>query len=172
MTHICVSKLIIIDSDNGLSPGRRQAIIWTNDGILSVGPLGTNFSEILFGIQAFSFNKMHLKMSSAKWRPFCLSLNVLMVWCQQVPSHFLSQMCLSSMTHLSVTVFREQLIKIKMDNIGIRNLRRNIVTVMSRGWASERLKSPTTPPFVQRLLQVYIKITPEADFAWQRAMKS
>ena len=28
--HICVSKLTIIGSENGLSPGRRQAIIWTN----------------------------------------------------------------------------------------------------------------------------------------------
>ena len=77
VTHICVSELTIVGSDNGLSPGRRQAIIWTNDGILLIGPLGTNFSEILFGIQTFSFNKMHLKMSSAKWRPFCLGLNVL-----------------------------------------------------------------------------------------------
>ena len=77
VTHICVSELTIIGSDNGLSPGRRQAIIWTNDGILLIRPLGTNFSEILFGIQTFSFNKMHLKMSSAKWRPFCLGLNVL-----------------------------------------------------------------------------------------------
>ena len=64
-------------SDNGLSPGRRQAIIWTNAGILLIGPLGSNFSEILIGIQTFSSTKMHLKMSSAKWRPFCLSLNVL-----------------------------------------------------------------------------------------------
>ena len=30
MTHICISKLTIIGSYNGLSPGRRQAIIWTN----------------------------------------------------------------------------------------------------------------------------------------------
>ena len=43
VTHICVSKLTIIGSDNGLSPGRRQAIIWTNAGILLIGPLGTNF---------------------------------------------------------------------------------------------------------------------------------
>ena len=77
MTHICVGKLTIFDSDNGLSPGRRQAIIWTNAGILLIGPLGTNFNGILIGIQTFSFKKMHLKMSSAKWRPFCLSLNVL-----------------------------------------------------------------------------------------------
>ena len=77
MTHICVVKITIIGSDNGLSPGRRQAIIWTNAGILLIGPLGTNFIEISIGIQTFSFKKMHLKMSSAKWRPFCLGLNVL-----------------------------------------------------------------------------------------------
>ena len=77
MTHICVGKLTNIDSDNGLLPERRQAIIWTNVGILLIGPLGTNFSEFLIGIHRFSFKKMHLKMSSAKWRPFCLGLNVL-----------------------------------------------------------------------------------------------
>ena len=75
--HICIGKLAMIGSDNGLSPGRRQAIIWTNAGILSIGPLGTNFSEILIGIQTFSFKKMHFKMPSEKWRPSCLSLNVL-----------------------------------------------------------------------------------------------
>ena len=77
VTHICVGKPIIIGSDNGLSPDRRQAIIWTRAGIFIIGPLGTNFSEILTGIQTFSFKKMHLKMSSVKWRPFCLGLNVL-----------------------------------------------------------------------------------------------
>ena len=78
VTHICVSKLTIIGSDNGLSPGRRHAIIWTYDGILLIGPLGTNFSEILVEIWTFSFTKMWLKVSSAKWRPFCLGLNELM----------------------------------------------------------------------------------------------
>ena len=77
VTHICVSKLAIIGSDNGLSPGRRQAIIRNNAGLLLIGPLGTNLSEFLVVIHTFSFNKMHLKMSSAKWRPFCLGLNVL-----------------------------------------------------------------------------------------------
>ena len=78
VTHICVSKLTIIGSDNGLSPGRCQAIIWTNAGILFIGSLWTNFSEILIEILTFSFKKMLLKLSSAKWRPFCLGLNVLM----------------------------------------------------------------------------------------------
>ena len=77
VTHICVGKLTIIGSDNGLSPGRRQAIIWTSAGILLIGPLWTNFSEIFIRMRIFSFKKMHLKMSSAKCRPFCVGLNVL-----------------------------------------------------------------------------------------------
>ena len=73
VTHICVGKLTIIGSDNGLSPGRRQAIIWTNAGILLIGPLGTNFSEIQIEIQTFSYKKM----ASVKWRPLCRGLKVL-----------------------------------------------------------------------------------------------
>ena len=68
-THVCISSLISIASDNGLLPGLRQSIISTNAAILSI--------EILVGIQIFSFTKMHLKISSATWRPFCLGLNVL-----------------------------------------------------------------------------------------------
>ena len=75
--HICVSKLNIIGSDNGLPPGQRQAIIWINDGIWPIGPLGTNFSDILSKVYTFLFTKMYLKMSSGKWQPFCLELNVL-----------------------------------------------------------------------------------------------
>ena len=77
VSHICVRKLTIIVSDNGLSPGRRQAIIWTNAGILLIRPLGTNFNEMFIKILTFSFMKMRLKVLSAKWRPFCLCLNVL-----------------------------------------------------------------------------------------------
>ena len=80
MTHICVGKLTILGSDNGLSPGRRQAIIWTNALISLIGPFGTNFSEILIGIHTFSFKEMQMKMASAKWRPFCLGLSELIPW--------------------------------------------------------------------------------------------
>ena len=69
--HICICNLTIIGSDNGLSLGRRQAIIWTNAGML-FEPLGTNFSEII------------IKMLSMKWRPFCLGLNEL-----RADEHFL-----------------------------------------------------------------------------------
>ena len=79
VTHISVVNLTNIGSDNGLSPGRRQAIIWTNARILLIGPLGTNFSEILIGIQTFSFKKIHFNMSSVKWHPSCLGLNVLKI---------------------------------------------------------------------------------------------
>ena len=79
VTHICVSNLSITGSNNGLSPGWRQAIIWPNAGILLIRPLGTNFSEILIEINTFSFKKMRFKMSSEKWQPFCLSLNVLIM---------------------------------------------------------------------------------------------
>ena len=68
---VCVGNLATIDSDNGLSPGRRQAIIWTNAGILLIAPLRTNYRQILIEIHAFSFKKIHLKMSSAKWRQCC-----------------------------------------------------------------------------------------------------
>ena len=78
MTHICVGNLTFIGSDNGLSPDRRHAIIWTNAVILLIGPLGTKFSEILIEILTYSFKKMRLNVSSAKWRPFCLGLNVLL----------------------------------------------------------------------------------------------
>ena len=79
VTHICVGKLTTIGSDNGFSPGRRQAIIWTSAGILLIGPLGTNFTETLIKNQTFSFTKMYLKVSYAKCRLFCLDLNVL-IW--------------------------------------------------------------------------------------------
>ena len=58
MTHICVAKLTIFGSNNGVSPGRRHAIIWTNAGILLIWPLRTNFNEMLITIHIFSVKKM------------------------------------------------------------------------------------------------------------------
>ena len=88
VTHICISKQTTIGSDNGLSTGRRQAIIWTNTGILLIRTLRRNLNEILSEIYTFSYMEMHLEMSSAKWRAFCLGLNVLnktQTLCQAVP---------------------------------------------------------------------------------------
>ena len=80
MTYICVGTNTIIGSDNGLSPGRRQAIIWTNAWILLIRPLGRNYSETLIENHIFSFKKILFKVSSVKWQPFCLGLNVLKMY--------------------------------------------------------------------------------------------
>ena len=64
---------LIISSDNGLAPN----IIWTNAWILLTRISGINFSEFLSEFHTFSFKKKRLKVSSAKWRPFHLGLNVL-----------------------------------------------------------------------------------------------
>ena len=87
VTHICVGNQTIIGFDNGLSPGRRQAIIWTNAGLLSIGLLGTKSSEILIEIHAVLFRKMHLKLLSAKWQPFSLGLNELNYLSVDIISH-------------------------------------------------------------------------------------
>ena len=96
VTHICVGNLTIMASDNGLSPDRRQVITWTNAGISLIGPLVTNFNDILIKIITFSFKKMRLKGSSAKRRPFYLGFNVLssLLWpavmtpSMAIPEHF------------------------------------------------------------------------------------
>ena len=78
VTHICVSELTIIGSDNGyspvLAPSHYLNQCWN---IINSTPI-KKFSQILIEIHTFSFKKMHLKMSSGKWRPFCLGLNMLM----------------------------------------------------------------------------------------------
>ena len=60
--HICISKLNIIGSDNGLAPERRQTIIWTNGGILLIGPLGTIFNEILSEILIYFYPRKYIWM--------------------------------------------------------------------------------------------------------------
>ena len=96
VTHIYISKLTIIGTDNGLSPAWLLAIIWTKAGILLIQNIGKIVSEILSEIHTFSFKKMHLKMSSVKWRQFCISLNVLKRWgwgCWMLCVHSLVHFC-------------------------------------------------------------------------------
>ena len=114
-TCICVSKLTIIGSDKGLSPDRREAIIWTNAGILLVGPLRTNFSEILIKIHNFSLWKIHFKMSG-KWRPSCLGLNVLNDWYWNSIAHYTS---ISSSTPRYVYIWLYKHRNVKLGSISI-----------------------------------------------------
>ena len=80
VTHICVGKLTIIGSDNGLSPGRRQANIWTNAGLLLIGPWGTNFSDISneihisSSIQENAFECVVCEMAAILSLPQCFNL--------------------------------------------------------------------------------------------------
>ena len=73
--HICVIELDSIGSDNGLRPGRYQAIIWTNARILLISQKGTKFIDILMKMHIFSFKIMFLKVKSGKWQ-FYLDLKV------------------------------------------------------------------------------------------------
>ena len=75
MTHIWVSKLNIIGSDNGLSPDRCQVIIGTSAGILLIWPLATNFSDELIEIciQQNAFENVVCEMASILSRPQCVN---------------------------------------------------------------------------------------------------
>ena len=99
VTHKCVGNLTIIGPDNGLSPAWRQAIIWTNAGILLIGTLQTYFCELLIKIQTFSLKKIRLQMSSAKCCSFRLGLNVLI---NPYIGH--TSGCVSCFIHSSYTV--------------------------------------------------------------------
>ena len=80
MTHICVGNLTTIGSDNGLSPCLRQANIWTNDELLLISSLGTNFNEILIVIKDY-----HLRECIWKCRlgicGHCVSASI---WCAYI----------------------------------------------------------------------------------------
>ena len=69
---------VSIGSGNGLSPVWRQAITntWINTGLLSIGLLGTNFSEIWIGILSFSFKKMHSQLLSARMSAILSRVNI------------------------------------------------------------------------------------------------
>ena len=81
VTHICVGKLTIIGSDKGLSPGRRQAIIQTNDGILLFVNLTLrnkfqwNLKRNLYiFIQENAFETVVYEMASILSRPQCINV--------------------------------------------------------------------------------------------------
>ena len=89
--HIYASEnWVSIGLDNGFSPNQRQAIIWTNAGLLPIGPLGIKLQWNFIKIQNASFTKMHLKISSAKWRQFCLGGDELTDWYSYIRASMLN----------------------------------------------------------------------------------
>ena len=73
VTHICVGSLAIIGSDNGLSPGRCQAIIWTNAGILLSGPRNKCqwklYRHRYIFIQEYAVENVAWEMAAISYRP-------------------------------------------------------------------------------------------------------
>ena len=59
------------------NPFQRQALIWTNHGLLIIRALATKFSKIWIKMQRFSLKKINSEIYFVKYRPFCLRLNVL-----------------------------------------------------------------------------------------------
>ena len=81
MAHICVSKLIIIGSDNSLSSGRNQAIMWINAEMLLIRTLETNFSEIsefIIFIQENAFENVVCEMVAALCQTQCVNVVIIM----------------------------------------------------------------------------------------------
>ena len=99
VTHICISKLNSIGSDNGLAPGWRQAIIWANAGILLIRPLATNFCEILIRVQTFSFKKMHYKChlwnGVISFRPQCVKNHDVVWWFEDILVIMILNICVA-----------------------------------------------------------------------------
>ena len=78
MMHTCISRLTVIGPENGLSPGRHQAIIWTNAGMLLTEPVRTtsvkyNRSSFIF-IQENAFENVVSEMESILSRPQCVNV--------------------------------------------------------------------------------------------------
>ena len=79
VTHICVSKINIIGSDNGLAPGGCQAVIWNNAGVSLNEPLRANFSEIFIifinfhSIKCIAFENVVCQTSAILSRPQCVN---------------------------------------------------------------------------------------------------
>ena len=91
VTYICISELTIIGSDKGLSPGHCQSIIWTNAGILYIGPSGTKFNEMLIEIHLFTLiqenfiSKCHLENGVHQEQSFLWSVLLGSGICQLYP---------------------------------------------------------------------------------------
>ena len=67
---ICVSKVTIIGSGNGLAPGRHQALIWISAVVFLIG---AKCSEIWIKIHTFSFENVVCEIAVLLSRPQCVN---------------------------------------------------------------------------------------------------
>ena len=75
LAHIYVSKKVVIGSDNGILPERRQAINWTNAGILLIGSRNSR-SKTRNKIHQ-CLHKKDTKNAICYLQTFCIGLEVL-----------------------------------------------------------------------------------------------
>ena len=85
MTHICVGKLTIIGSENGLSPRRRQANIWTNAGSFLIESLEQTSMKYQSEFKYFHWRKcaenVVCEMTSILSRPRCVNRALFFISC-------------------------------------------------------------------------------------------
>ena len=137
VTHICVGNINNIDSDNGLSPDRRQTIIWTSAGILLIWPVGTNFAKYhqssgCFEIDISNWNSA-FHVVSHDTEKLCMAMcnlnisDVLLVSSMQwSPSSFIGH---DTRNSLLKAIKRQILIKIK--SIDVKMLNHFIIQVIT-----------------------------------------
>ena len=169
VTHICVSNLTTIGSVNGLSPGRRQAITWTNAEILLIGPFGTNLSEILIEIPTFSSNKTRLKIPSAKWRPFCLGRNVLSEIRTWIRNHIHS--CMGDIHTIPCFIWKYQNELIKIEWFERCKIRKtclwNMIDVGNSRISATPYNASQIILRTQHIIQRTLLYTTQAEYTWQ-----
>ena len=66
LTHPVVASIndAFIGLNYGLSPDQHQTIILTNNGLLFIGPMETNFNEIQINVLPFAYKKMLLRIQN------------------------------------------------------------------------------------------------------------
>ena len=102
--HILISKLTIISLDNGLSPGRRQAIIWTNVGILLIGPFQWNLNQNLYiFIQENAFENVIRKLRAILYQLQCVNKSIQLLHIDVPPLKWIDKLHMGTHWHISQT---------------------------------------------------------------------
>ena len=74
-----LSQVVVVTFANSSPPSATYILQWIEAALVEIMACRLN-QLILIKIQNFSFTKMHPKISSAKWRPFCPGGDELSIW--------------------------------------------------------------------------------------------
>ena len=98
--------------------------------LLSIGPLGTNFCEISIKISNFSFTKMQLKISCAKWRPCCPGSDELILKSPQCHTYASENMVSTGADNGLASIRRQYIILSNVWLLSIRSLGTNFSEIL------------------------------------------